>query len=64
VLDRECVRAPRLQHSDGAAGWPVLRDALARGHETRIGLEDVLVGPDGAPAAGNADLVAAALALG
>jgi uncharacterized protein (DUF849 family) len=64
VLDAAGVRAPRLQHSDGPAAWPVLRDALARGDETRIGLEDALAGPNGEPVARNAELVAAAIALG
>jgi uncharacterized protein (DUF849 family) len=37
--------------------------AAAAGHDTRIGLEDVLVLPDGETAAGNAELVAAAVEL-
>ncbi len=60
VLDRHELHVPRLQHSDDAATWPILRDALQRGCDTRIGLEDVLAGPDGEPVAGNAELVRAA----
>ena len=37
---------------------------MRRGLDTRIGLEDVLVLPDGSPATDNAALVAAARALG
>lgn len=54
---------PVLLHGEGAAAWPVLREAGRRGLETRIGLEDTLVLPDGAPAPDNAALVTAALDL-
>ena len=63
VLDRGGLTAPRLQHSDGESAWAVLRDALRRGLDTRIGLEDAVRGPDGKPTKGNAELVAAAAAL-
>ncbi|MFI9718481.1 3-keto-5-aminohexanoate cleavage protein [Streptomyces sp. NPDC052396] len=49
-----------LLHGQGAAAWPVLRMALARGLHTRIGLEDASQLPDGAPAPDNAELVRAA----
>ena len=42
---------------------PVLQDALRRGLDIRIGLEDVVVDVDGLPTAGNAELVTAARAL-
>jgi len=48
---------PVLLHGEGESTWPVLRLAARRGLPTRIGLEDVLVGPNGAAVAGNADLV-------
>lgn len=54
----------RLVHGRDATAWPVLREALRQGFDIRIGLEDVLVMPDGAPAAGNAALVAAAIDAG
>jgi uncharacterized protein (DUF849 family) len=47
----------------GAAAWPLFEDALSRGYDVRIGLEDVLAMPDGTIAASNADLVAAAAQL-
>ena len=47
-------------HGQGAAAWPVLRFALERGHDLRIGLEDTLAGPDGSPARDNEQLVAEA----
>jgi uncharacterized protein (DUF849 family) len=63
ALDRGGVTAPRLQHGDGDATWPLLRDAIARGHDTRIGLEDTVHDPDGSVTSGNAALVRAARAL-
>ncbi|MFE9119181.1 3-keto-5-aminohexanoate cleavage protein [Streptomyces sp. NPDC007172] len=53
---------PVLLHGEDAGAWPVLRLARSLGLDTRIGLEDVLVLPNGEPAASNAELVRAALA--
>ena len=64
ALDRLGVAAPRLQHGDGEATWILLRDAVARGIDTRVGFEDTVDGPDGSPAVDNAALVRAARALG
>ena len=64
ALDAGGTTAPRLQHGDGDATWVLLQDAVARGIDTRIGFEDTLLLPDGSRAASNADLVAAARALG
>lgn len=55
---------PVLLHGEGQSAWQVLDLAVERGVPTRIGLEDVLEGPDGEPVAGNADLVRAAVARG
>jgi uncharacterized protein (DUF849 family) len=63
ALDDLGLAAPRLQHGDGEATWVLLEDAIRRGIDTRIGLEDTLSGPDGAPAAGNEALVRAARSL-
>jgi uncharacterized protein (DUF849 family) len=63
VLEGSGIRLPRLQHGVGAAAWPLLEDAIARGYDVRIGLEDTLQMPDGTPAKSNADLVAAAARL-
>lgn len=63
-LDRAAVLAPRLQHGEGDNTWIALEDAVRRGIDTRIGLEDVLVLPDGTPATDNAALVVAARAMG
>ena len=50
-----------LLHGEGGSAWPLLRLAAARGLATRIGLEDVLVLPDGSAAPDNASLVRAAV---
>jgi len=64
ALDRNEVRAPRLQHGDDASAWLLLEDAIRRRVDARIGLEDTLLDPGGEPTAGNAALVRAARALG
>lgn len=64
ALDRAGVAAPRLQHGDDASAWVLLDDAARRGLDTRIGLEDTLLLPDGSPAPDNATLVRAAVARG
>jgi uncharacterized protein (DUF849 family) len=60
ALDAGGLDAPRLQHGDGEATWVLLSDAIRRGLDTRIGLEDTLLDPSGKPAAGNEALVRAA----
>ena len=52
---------PVLLHGEGTSCWPAFGLALRRGLDTRIGLEDVLHLPDGAPAPDNAALVRAAV---
>ena len=61
ALGGELDTASVLMHGEGTSSWPVLREAIRRGFDLRIGLEDVLVLPDGSPAANNAELVTAAL---
>ncbi|GAA1237621.1 3-keto-5-aminohexanoate cleavage protein [Oryzihumus leptocrescens] len=64
ALDAGGVAVPRLQHGEGDATWVLLQDAVRRGLDTRMGLEDTLLLPDGTPARDNAELVAGARALG
>lgn len=64
ALDRLGLTAPRLQHGDGEATWVLLIDAIRRGLDTRIGLEDTLYEPNGERTVGNEALVRAARALG
>ncbi len=54
---------PVVLHGEGSSCWPALRHAARRGLGTRIGLEDVLVLPDGSPAPDNTAMVLAARRL-
>jgi uncharacterized protein (DUF849 family) len=54
---------PQLWHGSGERTWEVIAAAADAGVDVRVGLEDVLVLPDGRVAADNAELVAAAVAL-
>ncbi len=54
---------PQLWHGFGERTWDILPAAVAAGHDVRVGLEDVLVLPDGRVAENNAELVAAAVQL-
>ncbi|HEX2314682.1 MAG TPA: 3-keto-5-aminohexanoate cleavage protein, partial [Thermomonospora sp.] len=54
---------PVLLHGEEGGAWPVLRLAAELGLDTRIGLEDTLLLPDGRPAADNAALVRAGRAI-
>lgn len=64
VLDRHDLAVPRLQHGDGEATWVLLSDAIRRGIDTRVGLEDTFQEPDLAQTCSNASLVRAAKAAG
>lgn len=55
--------APILLHGLDHSCWPLLEHAGRVGVQTRIGMEDTLLLPDGSTASGNADLVAAAVTL-
>ncbi|GLW62929.1 hypothetical protein Arub01_11730 [Actinomadura rubrobrunea] len=54
---------PVLLHGEDGGAWPVLRMAAELGLDTRIGLEDSLLLPDGTPAPDNASLVRAARSI-
>lgn len=59
-LDGVAPGVPRLLHGHDSTTWTVLQRAIDLGYDTRIGLEDSLLGPDGRPVGGNAALVEAA----
>jgi uncharacterized protein (DUF849 family) len=64
VLDRAGISPstlPRLLHGSNATAWGVIDEASKRGYDTRAGLEDVLVMPDGTPAADNASILVEAV---
>lgn len=62
-LKRLGVDVPQVHHGYGLATWDVLKAAAAGGFDIRVGLEDTTVLPDGTAAAGNADLISAAVTL-
>jgi uncharacterized protein (DUF849 family) len=57
ALDRAGIAAPRLQHGDGDATWVLIDDAVRKGLDTRVGLEDTQYDPDGERVASNEALV-------
>ncbi|MCV2489364.1 3-keto-5-aminohexanoate cleavage protein [Geodermatophilus sp. YIM 151500] len=63
LRDRLPGGVPVLLHGQDGSCWPALRYAARLGLDTRIGLEDTLVLPDGSQAPDNAALVAAARSL-
>jgi uncharacterized protein (DUF849 family) len=63
VLHGAEISLEQVHHGDGVATWSVAERALGRGHGIRTGLEDTTVLPDGRPAADNAALVRAAVAM-
>ena len=52
---------PRLLHGTEATVWPMMDEAIKRGYDLRVGLEDTLVLPDGRMARDNSELVAEAV---
>ena len=62
-LARRGITVRQVRHGYNLATWDVLRAAIADGQDIRVGLEDTTVLPDGSPASGNGDLVAAAARL-
>jgi hypothetical protein len=63
VLASAGIALEQVHHGDGLASWAVSRRGAARGHGIRTGLEDTPVLPDGSPASGNGELVAAAAVI-
>ncbi len=58
-LNGVAMHVPRLVHGHDSTTWAVVDRAADLGYDTRIGLEDSLLGPDGRVVTGNAELVAA-----
>jgi len=60
LLIEALATVPILLHGTGAIAWPLLDDAVERGLQVRIGLEDTLHLPNRELAHSNADLIAEA----
>jgi uncharacterized protein (DUF849 family) len=63
ILDDAEIPLPRLLHGLENTMWPLYREALRLGLDSRIGLEDGKLLPCGTVAKSNADLIAAACVL-
>lgn len=63
ALCAAAIAKPILLHGFDDTVWRFVARAARDVYSTRVGLEDGAALPDGTPAAGNADLVAAAVAL-
>ena len=63
ILDRAGMKLPRLVHGLDRTVWPLYRETLRLGVDTRIGLEDGKHLPSGDLAESNAALIRAARAL-
>lgn len=63
ALSEAGLDVPVLLHGEGESAWPCIAEAARIGCDTRIGLEDTLVLPDGSATPDNATLVRAALEL-
>src|SRR6185295_7239135 len=61
VLESGGADFPFLLHGTEATAWPMMDEAIARGYDVRIGLEDTLVMPDGRIAKDNFELVSEAV---
>jgi len=61
VLESGSVKLPRLLHGTDATVWPMMNEAIARGYDVRVGLEDTLLMPDGRIARDNSELITEAL---
>jgi len=57
ILYAARMKVPILLHGEDEGCWPLVTHAGRLGLATRIGLEDVLTGPDGRDVADNAELV-------
>jgi uncharacterized protein (DUF849 family) len=61
VLKSGGADLPFVLHGTEATAWPMMNEAIARGYDVRIGLEDTLVMPDGRIAQDNVELVTEAV---
>ena len=57
ILKSGRVDRPLLLHGTEATAWAMMDEAIARGYDIRIGLEDTAVMPDGRTARDNVELV-------
>ncbi len=63
VLSGISVAVPRLLHGSELTAWALIGEAARRGYQSRVGLEDTFLLPDGEVAESNEQLVSIAIAL-
>ena len=63
LLDQAGATAPRLLHGYNATAWTLLKEAIKRGYQCRIGLEDTLRLANGDLAVSNEEMIRAALEM-
>ena len=63
VLDTAGFTLSILLHGDEASVWPMFKEAIARGYDGRIGLEDGKLLPSGKAAKDNTELLQAAVLI-
>ena len=63
VIEKSGLHLPVLLHGADETMWPIHEEALKRGLDRRIGLEDGVTLPDGRLAADNAELLHMAVSL-
>jgi len=64
ILDDHKIKVKRLLHGFDLTAWDLVEEAIKRGYDARIGLEDTIFLPWGSEASGNLELAEKALRLG
>lgn len=63
VLSNAGKLPPLLLHGNEMTTWPMMAEAIKRGYDIRVGLEDTLVMPDGNTTRDNVELIDEAIRL-
>lgn len=63
LLDQHYLKLPRLLHGFETSAWPMVKKAVQRKYDTRIGFEDTLLLPTRQIANNNAELVRSAIQI-
>jgi len=63
VLDKSNISLPRLLHGFDNTAWGLIKEAMKKDYETRIGLEDTIFLPSGEKAKSNLELLKVAVKI-
>ncbi len=61
TLNSKAIELPRLLHGTETTVWPMMDEAIARGYDVRVGLEDTLLMPDERIVRDNTELITEAV---